>query len=370
MLWIPITLAAAALQTARNAFQRGLAGALSPLGATYTRFAFGFPFAALYAAFVFASTGVPAPSIPFFVWVTLGGIAQILGTVALMQLFRLRSFSTGIAFSKSEILQVALFGIFVLGDGVSLLAALAIGVATTGLVLLSRDPGAASWRDVAAGLAGPSALLGLATGAGYAVAAVCFPRCVAIARRSVVPGLGRGHARRGDGDPVGAVDRLSALARAGTDRRGVRRVAAVALAGLTGAAASACWFSAMTIEIAAYVRMLGLVEVLFGYGVSIFALHERPSPARSVGDVTARGRDRGAPVGPGRLTAATSSLRDRARGAQLRARRPRRRRSPRAPRRCARPCSARRGGSPSGVSSNCTGFAASRAVGWVGWRGR
>ena len=47
MLWIPITLAAAALQTARNAFQRGLTGALSPLGATYTRFAFGFPFAAV-----------------------------------------------------------------------------------------------------------------------------------------------------------------------------------------------------------------------------------------------------------------------------------------------------------------------------------
>ena len=174
MLWIPITLLAAALQTARNAFQRGLAGALTPLGATYTRFAFGFPFAALYAAFVFAQTGVPTPSVLFFTWVTLGGIAQILGTVALMQLFRLRSFSTGIAFSKSEILQVALVGIFVLGDGVSLLAALAIGVATAGLVLLSRDPGAAGWRDVAAGLAGPSALLGLATGAGYAVAAVSF----------------------------------------------------------------------------------------------------------------------------------------------------------------------------------------------------
>src|SRR5688572_5659027 len=91
-----------------------------------------------------------------------------------MQLFRLRSFSTGIAFSKSEILQVALVGIFVLGDGVTLFAAVAIGVATAGLVLLSRDPNAASWREVAAGLTGPSALLGLATGAGYAVAAVSF----------------------------------------------------------------------------------------------------------------------------------------------------------------------------------------------------
>ena len=62
MLWIPITLVAAALQTARNAFQRGLTGALSPLGATYTRFAFGFPFAVIYAACVFAGRGRRSPA--------------------------------------------------------------------------------------------------------------------------------------------------------------------------------------------------------------------------------------------------------------------------------------------------------------------
>src|SRR4029453_8978455 len=119
----------------------------SPLGATYTRFAFGFPFAALYAACVFARAGVPAPGIPFFAWVPPGGLPHTPGTAALMQLFRLRTFSTGLAFSKSEILQVALVGILVLGDAVSLLAALAIGVATTGLVLLSREPGSAGVAD-------------------------------------------------------------------------------------------------------------------------------------------------------------------------------------------------------------------------------
>jgi drug/metabolite transporter (DMT)-like permease len=283
LLWIPITLLAAALQTARNAFQRGLTGALSPLGATYTRFAFGFPFAALYAAFVLARTGAPAPSLTFFAWVTLGGIAQILGTVALMQLFRLRSFSTGIAFSKSEILQVALVGIFVLGDGVTLFAALAIGVATAGLVLLSRDPGAASWREVAAGLTGPSALLGLATGAGYAVAAVSFrasslslgdPSFVASAATTLVAATGiqtmlmTAYLRFAEPGQIGVVFRMW--------RRSL-------MPGLTGAAASACWFTAMTIEIAAYVRMLGLVEVLFGYGVSILALRERQSPRETWG---------------------------------------------------------------------------------------
>jgi len=277
VLWIPITLLAAAFQTARNAFQRGLTGALTPLGATYTRFAFGFPFAALYAAIVFTQAGVPTPDVSFFAWVMLGGIAQILGTVALMQLFQLRSFSTGIAFSKSEILQVALFGIFVLGDGVSPLAVLAIAVATAGLVLLSRDSNAASWREVAAGLSGPSVLLGLATGAGYAVAAVSFraaslslgdPSFVVSAAATLVAAMGiqsvlmTAYLRWAEPGQIGVVF--------GMWQRSL-------LPGFTGAAASACWFSAMTIEIAAYVRMLGLVEVLFGYGVSIFAFRERPS---------------------------------------------------------------------------------------------
>ena len=278
MLWIPITLAAAAFQTARNAFQRGLTGDLSPLGATYTRFAFGFPFAAVYAACLFARTGVPTPGVPFFAWVTLGGVAQILGTAALMLLFRLRSFSTGIAFSKSEILQVALVGILVLGDAVSALAALAIGVATAGLVLLSRGAGATAGD---ANTFGRSALLGLATGAGYAVAAVAFraaslsladPSFVASAAATLAAStliqsvLMTFYLRWGEPGQLGVVFRMW--------RRSL-------LPGLTGAAASACWFTAMTIEIAAYVRMLGLVEVLFGYGVSIFALRERPT-AREV----------------------------------------------------------------------------------------
>jgi drug/metabolite transporter (DMT)-like permease len=117
VLWIPITIAAAAFQTARNAFQRSLTGALSALGATYTRFAFGLPFAALYALVVFAAgnTAWPEPPPAFFAWSALGGVAQIAATAFLLQLFQLRNFATGIAFSKSEILQVALVGVRMLG---------------------------------------------------------------------------------------------------------------------------------------------------------------------------------------------------------------------------------------------------------------
>lgn len=273
MLWIPITIAAAALQTARNAFQRSLTGALSAFGATYTRFLFGFPFAALYALLVFAATDTPAPAprLEFLGLAAFGGVAQILGTAFLLQLFQLRNFSTGIAFSKSEILQVALVGMLVLGDAVTALAASAIAVATAGLLLLARPTGALGWRD---GGARP-ALLGLGTGAGFAVAAVCFR---AASLSLALPFVASAAATL-------AVTTLlqTLLMTAWLRWREPGQLSAVLrvwrrslLPGLTGAAASACWFTAMTIEIAAYVRMLGLVEVLFGYGVTIFALRERP----------------------------------------------------------------------------------------------
>jgi drug/metabolite transporter (DMT)-like permease len=285
VLWIPITLAAAAFQTARNALQRSLTGALSPLGATYTRFLFGFPFAALYAAGVFAGSEAPLPGLPpaFLAWAALGGLAQILATAFLMHLFTLRSFSTGIAFSKSEILQVALFGIVVLGDGVTALASAAIAVATAGLVLLSQQAGAPGWRRLAADLTGRAALLGLGTGAGFAIAAVAFRAAsLSLAPLSFVASAAATLAvstliqtlamtawlRWREPGQIGVVFRMW--------RRSL-------LPGLTGAAASACWFTAMTIEIAAYVRMLGLVEVLFGYGVTLVGFRERPSARENVG---------------------------------------------------------------------------------------
>ncbi len=283
MLWIPITIAAAALQTARNALQRGLTGALSPLGATYTRFLFGFPFAALYAALVFGLSRLPAPapSFAFLGWVALGAVAQMLGTAFLIQLFQLRNFATGIAFSKSEILQVALVGMVLLGDDVSVFAGVAIGVATAGLLLLARETGALGWRGALTSLAGRPAVLGLGTGGAFAVAAVSFraaslsladlPFVAAAAATLVLATLLQSllmtvFLRWREPGQVGSVVRLW--------RRSL-------LPGLTGAAASACWFTAMTLEIAAYVRMLGLVEVLFGYGVAVLGLRERAS-AREV----------------------------------------------------------------------------------------
>ena len=57
-IWIPIVLAAAGAQTIRNASQRSLVKSAGTLAATFVRFAYGLPFAALALAAIAAASQV------------------------------------------------------------------------------------------------------------------------------------------------------------------------------------------------------------------------------------------------------------------------------------------------------------------------
>jgi drug/metabolite transporter (DMT)-like permease len=56
-----------------------------------------------------------------------------------------------------------------------------------------------------------------------------------------------------------------------------------AWAGITGMVASACWFTAMTIQNAAYVRALGQIELVFTFTASILLFHEWPNRTEVIG---------------------------------------------------------------------------------------
>ena len=112
-VWIAATLWAAAAQTMRNAAQRHLTGELGTLGATLVRFLYGIPFAALWlwAVRQLSGAALPTPTGKFGLWIALGGLAQIAATALLLRTMQERNFALGVAYSKTEILQVALFGL-------------------------------------------------------------------------------------------------------------------------------------------------------------------------------------------------------------------------------------------------------------------
>src|SRR5262245_30284020 len=121
-LWIPITLWAALAQTLRNTALRQLTSAVGTWGATLVRFLYGLPFALLWLGAVNAWTGERWAPITgrFLVWVALGALGQLLATACLLRVMQERSFVLGVAYSKTEILQVATFGLLFLGDPLGL----------------------------------------------------------------------------------------------------------------------------------------------------------------------------------------------------------------------------------------------------------
>jgi drug/metabolite transporter (DMT)-like permease len=276
-LWIPVTIGAAFAQTLRNAAQRHLTAPLGTLGATLVRFLYGLPFAALWLAVVRGTGGgpLPAPNPAFVGWVVLGGVSQIAATGLLLRVMAERNFALGVAYSKSEIIQVAIFGLAFLGDRVSPVAGAAIALGTLGVLMLSpADPGR-PLRGLLAGWTSRPALLGLASGAGFALAAVGFrgaalalggaPFLMAAAYALVVAQLLQ----------TVVLGTWLFLREATVLTAVLRAWRASFFAGCMGAAASAGWFTAMAIEPAAHVRTLGLIELLFSYAISRRVFRER-----------------------------------------------------------------------------------------------
>ena len=271
-LWIPVTIWAAFAQTIRNAVQRGLTAELGTLGATLVRFLYGLPFAILWILIVreFTASPYPSPTGAFLGWVLTGALAQIAATALLLRTMAERNFALGVAYSKSEVLQVAIFALAFLGDPITLAAGLAIAAGTAGVLLLSP----AGWG---AGFTSRTALLGLASGAGFAFSAVGY--------RGAALSFGETPFLMSAAYTLVAAQILQTLLLGGwllvrtpqVVARVLRAWRASLLAGFMGAAASAGWFTAFAIEPAAHVRTLGLIELVFSYAVARKLFREKLS---------------------------------------------------------------------------------------------
>ena len=139
MLWIILTAAAAPLQVARNALQRGLVGDAGPWGATLVRFLFGLPFSlAIFAVVALMTPGAAAhPSLRFGIAVTMGALAQMGATAALLVAMRRSGFAVATVMQQSSLPLSALIGWAVLGDRIGAQSWTGIAITTLGLGILS-----------------------------------------------------------------------------------------------------------------------------------------------------------------------------------------------------------------------------------------
>lgn len=280
-LWIPITIAAAFLQNLRSVLQKRLKATLSTWGATAARFVFAAPLACLVLAALLAATGRSAPplNVTFVTSAMLGGLAQILATGLLIHLFSYKNFTVATAFTKTEPVQTALFGIVLLGDRLSLPVALAIMVSLVGVILISIPADPAARRN----FLDRKALIGIVSGGLFGLSAVAY--------RGASLSLADGDVFLRAATTLAFVTTFQALAvlaylrlrepgEAGRLLRSWRSAARVGLAGMLG---SLAWFTAFTLQNAAHVRALGQIEVVFMIGASILFFKERVTAREIIG---------------------------------------------------------------------------------------
>lgn len=286
-LWVYITVAAAFLQNFRTAVQKRLTGRLSTTGATFVRFGFGFPFAIVYVFVLHHAFGAtwPVPHLTFALYGVGGGLAQIFGTFMLLHLLTYRNFIVGNAYSKTEPMQAAVFGIVILGDRVSIGAAVAILIGLVGVIAISVARTELTVRSLMTSLSGRQALIGLASGAMFGISAVFY--------RAASLSLGGPGYLMPAGFTLVCVSIFQTLVMLGYMRlREPGQITAVVrswrpslMIGLSGIVGSACWFTAMTIQNVAYVRALGQIELIFTFAASYFFFHERSNRREVLGVV-------------------------------------------------------------------------------------
>lgn len=276
----PVAVAAALLaglfQAWRTAIQQRLRAELTVSGAGLVRYAYGAPVGLVLAAAYLGwqGSGVPALGPSFLLYAAAGGLAQILGTNALIAAFGHRGFVAGTAFSKTEALQAALFALVFMGERLALLVWLGIAAGVAGVIVLAIGGKGTGLRALRRELAERGALLGLLSGALFALTGVL----VKLATQELPPE-----------DPIAAalvtlvvVLVLQTAMHGGwvcfrepaTLRAIVRTWRTSSQVGLFAALGSACWFTGFATAPVAFVRLVGQVEVLFTLGFGHWYLRE------------------------------------------------------------------------------------------------
>jgi drug/metabolite transporter (DMT)-like permease len=279
--WILFTIAAAFLQNLRNGLQKSINSVLSTTGAAYTRFAFGLPLAIIYWLILrFVMEDQLIWGWLFWTYAFVGGVAQVLAMVTLLLAFSLRGFAVGTAYAKTETLQTAIFTVILLGEAVSSQALIAIVISLIGVFMLSSAKSGTALKDIFVSVTEKAALYGLASAGLLGLSAVSYRGAalsIMTGEDALLPAASA---------LVVALAIQTTLMTVYLKTREKGELTKVwqnrnkaMLVGLASMLGSVGWFTAMTLQNAAYVRALGQIELIFTFLTSVLIFRERIAKA-------------------------------------------------------------------------------------------
>jgi drug/metabolite transporter (DMT)-like permease len=284
-LWIPITLAAAFLQNIRSSLQKYLKGHMGTTGATFVRFGFGMPFVLLLVGVLHLYVGYALPPVSgtFLIWVLAGALSQIAATFLLIHLFSFRNFAVGTAYSRTEPVQAAVFGLLFLGEATGPPVIAAIAISMVGVMLISVAYTRISPGALLTSLGSRVAIIGLISGAGFGFSAVAY-RAASLALGG--PNfLMQGAITLAFAISIQTIAMLVWMLLREPEQFSLIRKAwkPALIVGLAGASASLGWFTAMTLQNAAIVKALAQVEMIFTFATTVFFFREKINRLEVIG---------------------------------------------------------------------------------------
>ena len=288
--WIFWALLAELMQSVRTAGQKYLTDHISALGATLVRYLFGLPFAVVYLLWLVhrGDGSLPDVNDTFILSAALAGLLQIIATILLIRLFTLRNFAVGGTYVRSEIMLTAIIGAVFFAEVISLLGWLAIAVIFTGLIVISSGRARLGHTGLAGtgrleGLWNRSAAYGLGAGAMFALTSLLI--------RQASLSLGIQDAMLSAAITLAfMISMQTVITFFWVLKQNAAEIVTIMhqwrpslFVGITSVVGSAGWFTAFTLERAAYVKTLGQVEFLISLAIAVLYFKEIPSKSELTG---------------------------------------------------------------------------------------
>ena len=286
MIWFYLTILAVLFQTQRNLLQKNLRGKLDTIAVSWARVFFILPFLLIALCFLltiktdlFHNLGAI-----FYVYCFGAAIAQIMGTLCLVELFSRRNFVIGIAYMKTDTIQVAILAAIFLSESIPTLGIVAIFMAVTGLILLTPSD---SNLKLIERIFHKSAILGIGVGFFLSATTIFMKKAMVMVSLQDVSKI----------LPVITVFIIYTIMQniiyvvyesyhkklKTTFSNIMSYWKQCSLIGIFSFAGTICWLGAFSLQLVAYVKVVAQLEILLSFFISHHFLKEKSTKWETIG---------------------------------------------------------------------------------------
>jgi drug/metabolite transporter (DMT)-like permease len=166
-LWIYFTILAAFMQAVRTAGQKQLSLNINTLATTLVRFLFALPLVWIYLWLVkyYQQNEFPEMSVGFIKSATFAATAQVVGTILTIKAFGYQNFAVATSLIKTEAILTALLGVLMFDAVLSGFGWLSVIIGVVAVLILSKTD-----RNLMSIFKSPAALFGVGAGLSFALA--------------------------------------------------------------------------------------------------------------------------------------------------------------------------------------------------------